>query len=141
MVVRLTLSIFALVLTLLGVVFTIIGLVGTAEDAEGFEGIGPVILGAGLVLVVIVAVLQRGANAEKKRRTQRTSVEVVAAKLNQYTRIGVMLTYDLTVRFADGSTHTRKVLVPPTTPLKAGERVEVVHDPAEPSNFEVGSEA
>ena len=140
MALRLTISIFALVLTLLGIVFTIVGLATTADDAEGFKTVGPAILAAGLVLTAIAFVLHRRAAVERSRRQQRTSVEVVAAKLNQYTRVGVMLTYDLTIRYADGSTHSRKVLVAPGTPLKVGERIDVMHDPQNPGNFEVAED-
>jgi hypothetical protein len=139
MVVRLVVSIFALVLTLLGIVFTILGLLSTAEDADAFKVVGPAVLAAGLLLTAIAFVLFRRAKAERDRRRagSRASVEVVEARLNQYTRIGVMLTYDLTIRYADGATHTRKVLLPPTQPIRAGDRVDVLHDPADPGNFEV----
>lgn len=139
MVLRLVVSIVALVLTLLGTVFTILGLLLESGEEEGFDVVGPSILAAGLALAAIAFVLFRRAAAERGRRLagMSASVEIVEARLNQYTRIGVMLTYDLTIRYADGATFTRKVLVPPTTALRAGERVQVRYDPADPGNFEV----
>ena len=137
MILRLVSGILGIVFLALGIPFLILGFVSNVEDAEGFKAVGAPILAAGLIAGAIFVALGKRARAEKRRRTQSAQVEIVEAKLNQYTRIGVMLTYDLTIRFPDGRAFTRKVLVPPGTPMKSGEITEVRHDPGDLGNFEV----
>jgi hypothetical protein len=141
LVVRLMIAIWALVLLVLGVVFVTLGLV-LGEDQRTFAAIGAVILVPGLALALVSWLLHARAGAARRRRRQgeRAFAEVVHARLHTMTRIGVMLTYTLTVRFAPAgaaeSELTRKVLVPPTHPLQAGQRIEICYDPRDPSNFE-----
>lgn len=137
MIPRLVAGILAIVFLALGIPFLILGFVGEVEDADGFKSSGSAAFAAGLIAAAIFVALTRRAKAQQRRRTQTAQVEIVAARLNQYTRIGVMLTYDLTVRLADGRTFTRKVLVPPTTPLTPGGSAEIRYDPDDPGNFEV----
>ena len=142
MVARLVAAILALVLVLLGIPFLILGFALDGEDAEGFRATGAATLVAGLVAAAVFLVLHRGAAAERSRRQQggRATAEIVEARLHQYTRIGVMLTYTVTIRYAHGfrdRTFTRKLLVPPTLALNAGDQVEVRYDPEDPGNFEI----
>ena len=141
MILRLVAAILAIVFVALGIPFSIIGLVTDAAEADAFGATGLAALAAGLLFAAVFAVLHRRARAERRRRLagSRASVEILEARLNHYTRIGVMLTYDLTIRFADGATFARKVLVPPTAPLKVGERIEVLHEPDDRGNFEVAT--
>ena len=141
MVLRLLIAIWALVLLVLGVVFLTLGLV-LGDDQRAFVVIGAAILAPGLALAVLTWLLHLRARAELRRRREgeRTVAHVVHAHLHTMTRIGVMLTYTLTVRFrpagAAETEVTRKVLVRPTHPLEAGQRIEIRYDPSDPSNFE-----
>jgi uncharacterized protein DUF3592 len=104
-------------------------------------------LALGAALALLAGLLQRRERARRRRRRAgaRALAEVLHARLHTMTRVGVMLTYTVTVRFAaaDGieREHTRTVLVPPTHPLEAGGRIEVCYDPADPENFEPASTA
>ena len=139
MVLRLVAMILGIVFVALGIPFVIIGLV--ADDGGAFLVVGLAALAVGAVMTAVFVTLARRAAAEKGRRSARAEVEVVDARLHQYTRIGVMLTWTATVRYADGRDFTRTVLVAPTIPLAAGERVGVAYDPADPGNFEVVARA
>jgi hypothetical protein len=139
---RLFIAIVALVLTLLGVVFGVLGLV--LEDAEASGILGGVLLAVGLLLAGVALAIHRRLTAQARRRREggRATGDVLEARLHQYTRIGVMLTYTATIRFAaaDGAgvrEYTRRILVPPTVPLEAGGRVEIAYDSSDPANFEV----
>jgi hypothetical protein len=140
-VVRMMIAIWALVLLVLGVVFLTLGLV-LGDNQRAFAAVGAGILAPGLALALFSWLLHSRARAEQRRRREgeRAFAEVVHARLHTMTRIGVMLTYTLTVRFAPAGTAetelTRKVLVPPTHPLQAGQRIEICYDPRDPANFE-----
>ena len=140
-VVRTLIAIWALVLVILGVVFLIVGLVG-GDEQRAFVATGAGTLALGGALALVTWVLHLRARAERRRRREggRATAEVVNARLHTMTRIGVMLTYTLTVRFAPAGAReaefTRQVLVPPTRPLEAGQRIEVCYDPQDPANFE-----
>ena len=142
MAVRIVAGILAIVFLSLGIVFLILGLATDTPDADGFRATGGAIFAAGIVAATIFTLLHRRGAAERRRRQQgaRAYAEIVEARLHQYTRVGVMLTYTLTIRYPDAglgeSSFTRTVLVPPTLALKTGERVEVQYDPADPGNFE-----
>jgi hypothetical protein len=114
-------------------------------DQEGLGSIGAVMLALGLGAALIAWLVHRLARAERARRSERAVAQIIRARLHTMTRIGVMLTYTLTVRFAPSggaeAELTRKVLVPPTHPLEAGERIEILYDPANPGNFEPASAA
>ena len=142
MVTRLVAGILALVFLLLGIPFLILGFALDGEDADGFRASGAITLVVGLLAAGVFLVLQRGAAAERRRRQGRASAEIVEARLHPYTRIGVLLTYTVTIRYTHGArdrTFTRKLLVPPTVPLNAGEQVEVRYDPEDPGNFELAA--
>jgi hypothetical protein len=137
---RLFIAIDALVLTSLGIVFGIVALAGGPNSTAI---VGAVLLPVGLVLAGIAFVLHRRLTAQRRSRREggRASGEVVSARLHEYTRIGVMLTYTATVRFAADGTgvreYTRRLLVPPNVPLQPGGRVEIAYDRSNPANFEV----
>jgi hydrogenase-4 membrane subunit HyfE len=141
LVARMMIAIWALVLLLLGVVFLTLGL-ALGDDQRAFAAIGAAILVVGLALALVTWRLHSRARAERRRRREgeRAFAEVVHARLHTMTRIGVMLTYTLTVRFAPAGTAetqlTRTVLVPPTQSLQPGQRIEICYDPSDPANFE-----
>jgi len=136
MVLRLVTGITGIVATALGLTFTILGLVGPDE----FLPIGIPILAVGLVDLTICAVLFRKAGEQSRRRRdgRRVSAEVVDVKLHPNIRVGVMLTVDLTVQIPStpGGPFTRRVLLPPTFAVGAGDTIELMVDSEDPSNFE-----
>jgi hypothetical protein len=134
MVARLLSGILTAVFLPLGIVFLILG----AATEEGFTGGGAAFAAVGLGCALTFAALMRAEAARRRRRRAglRDGVEVVEATLRPGIRVGVYLTYDLTVRI-DGQTVTQRVLVVPGTELKPGGTVEVFYDPADPANFEV----
>ena len=79
---------------------------------------------------------RRRAAARRRRAGDRAQATIVAARLNPYVRIGVLLSYTLTVRFEPAGEVTRPLLVSPATRLQAGDEIEVAYDPADPANFE-----
>jgi hydrogenase-4 membrane subunit HyfE len=140
-VLRMMTGIWALGLVLLGVVFVTLGVV-LGDDQRAFAVVGTAILGLGLLLALIAWLLRSRARAERRRRREgaRAVAEVLDARLHTMTRIGVMLTYTATVRFASAGAVerdvTRTLLVPPTHPLEAGQRIEICYYPDEPAKFE-----
>lgn len=138
---RMMIAIWALVLLLLGAVFLTLGLV-LGGDQRAFAAVGSGMVALGLALALVTWLLHSRSRAERRRRREgeRAFAEVVHARLHTMTRIGVMLTYTVTVRFAPAGAAatelTRKVLVPPTDPLQAGQRIEICYDPRDPANFE-----
>ncbi|MEA2347879.1 MAG: hypothetical protein QOG62_1666 [Thermoleophilaceae bacterium] len=141
MLLRLLITIWAFVLTLLGVTFLIVGSV-VGGQVQVFVPLGGALSAGALVLWVVAGVLWSRVRAERQRRREgrRVEAEVVEARLHQMTRVGVMLTYTLTVRFSPQGvreeTVTRTVLVPPTLALEPGSKIEIQYDPADPANFE-----
>lgn len=136
---RLMAAIWAVLLSIGGIVLLILPLV-LDGDQVGLAVGGGVMLALGLAAAFVAWLLHARAMAKRQRRTERATAEIVRARLHTMTRIGVMLTYTLTVRFAPSggaeTDLTRKVLVPPTRPLDAGQRIEVLYDPKDPGNFE-----
>ena len=139
-VLRMMTGIWALVVLVLGAVFLLLGVL--LGDEQAFVAVGAGMLALGLVLALVTGLLHSRAQAERRRRREgaRAVAEVLDARLHTMTRIGVMLTYTATVRFAPaGATErdiTRKLLMPPTHPLQAGQRIEICYDPHDPANFE-----
>lgn len=134
MVKRLFSGILTVVFLPLGITFLILG----AASEAGFTGAGAAFTGAGLVCAAVFGLLMRAESVRRRRRREglRADAEVVEAKLNPGIRVGVYLTYDLTVRIA-GQTVSGRVLVVPGTKLEPGGTVAVLYDPGEPANFEV----
>jgi hypothetical protein len=136
-VVRVVIAIWALVLLILGVTFLVLGAVAGQAVVVGVATLAP-----GVLLALVTWVLHARARAERRRRHEgeRVVAEVVRARLHTMARIGVMLTYTLTVRFAPvgaaAAEFTRQVLAPPTHPLRVGQRIEICYDPHDPENFE-----
>ena len=137
--VRLVIAIWALVLLVLGGAFLVVALVAGQDSAVV---VSAATLAPGVLLALLTWWLHARARAERRRRHEgdRAAAEVVRARLHTMTRIGVMLTYTLTVRFAPAGAaageFTRQVLAPPTHPLRAGQRIEICYDPHDPANFE-----
>ena len=139
MVQRLVSGILAAVFLPLGLVFTVIGLV--ADDVDrgepaGFLYVGLPLALAGVGFAIAFALLTRRARRRKARRTQRASAEVVDAHLNTGVRSSGKFALRLTVRFDPAGTRTTTVMWNPLIPIQAGDRIEVLYDPADPANFE-----
>jgi hypothetical protein len=148
-VLRLVLGILALTFVPLGVVFVIVGLVVDEPDRgrpEAFLYIGAPAALAGLAFAVAFIVLWRREAARRRRRRQglRTKAEVVRADVNWHVRVNGRPALHLTVRFpaagtSDG-TVTGTFLARARREPAPGEWIDIVYDPADPSNFEpVGS--
>ena len=145
MVARLVVGILALTLLPLGVVFLAVGAVvdeprrGRPED---FVAAGAVLALVGAGFALAFALLSRRAAARRRRRREgtRAMAEVVRADLNPSVRKGASVLLRLTVRLpaagTPGGTVTGKFFVVPPSPFAVGEQVEIVHDPADPANFE-----
>lgn len=141
MITRLLTGILASVFLPLGVAFTGIGLVADDVDSgspDDFLMIGVPLLAVGLALTAVFGVLMGRARAARRRRREgaRAQATIVHAHLHSGVRMGVLLTYDLTVVFPAGGEVTQRVFVAPNVPLTPGEEIEIAYDPAEPSNFE-----
>jgi hypothetical protein len=145
MVVRLVLGILAVTFLPLGLVFTMIGLV--AEDVDRGEpeafvylGVPLAVLGAAFA-VAFVALMRREAERRRRRRAGlRATVEVVRAQLNASVRSGSRIALNLTVRSPvagppDGTVSTTLLCDPRNAPAE-GSRIDILYDPADPSNFE-----
>jgi hypothetical protein len=138
-VVRLMAAIWSALLLIGGVVLLILPLV-LSGDHGGLAVGGAVMVALGLAAAFFAWLLHLRVIRRRLRRTERASAEVVDAHLHTMTRIGAMLTYTVTVRFAPSAgahgEFTRKLLVPPTHPLEQGKRIDVLYDPRDPGNFE-----
>jgi Protein of unknown function (DUF3592) len=137
-VVRLTAAIWGALLLVGGVVLLILPLVLSGDQAGLAVG-GAAMVALGLAAGLTAWMLHSRVIRKRLRRTERVQAAVVDARLHTMTRIGAMLTYTVTVRFAPlaraEAEYTRKLLVPPTHPLEAGKRIEVLYDPRDPGNF------
>jgi hypothetical protein len=139
MVARLVTGILASVFLPLGVVFTLIGLLAGDVDRgspEGFVYAGLPLLAVGVGLAVAFAVSARRAKETRARRTARTSAEVLEARMNTGVRSSGKFALKLTVRFEPAGTATTSVMWDPMKPLRPGDRIEVLYDPADPGSFE-----
>jgi hypothetical protein len=138
-VIRLMAAIWSALLFVGGVVLVILSLV-LSGDRSGLAVGGAVMVALGLAAALTAWLLHSRVIRKRLRRTERAQADVVQAQLHTMTRIGAMLTYTVTVRFAPlagmEDEFTRKLLVPPTRPLEAGKRIEVLYDPRDPANFE-----
>lgn len=145
MVLRLVLGILAAVFLPLGLVFTVVGL--TANEVDSGEprdflrlGIALAAVGAGFALAFLVASRREAERRRRRREGLRATAEVVRARVNPNVRVGSSVTVDLTVRFATAGTPdgtvTRTLLVAPFSRLEEGATIEILYDPADPSNFE-----
>jgi hypothetical protein len=146
---RLILGILAVTFVPLGVVFVVLGLVIDEPDRgrpEGFLYVGVPLALAGLAFTVAFILLWRREAARRRRRRQglRGRAEVVRADVNWRMRLNGRPALRLTVRISATSTSDGTVSGTFFTgtgyDLKPGEWIDVIYDPADPSNFEpVGS--
>lgn len=139
MVARLLSGILAAVFLPLGIVFALIGLLADDVDRgepEGFlyAGIPLALVGVGFATAFVV--LTQRERARRARRTARATAEVVEARMNTGVRSSGRLALALTVRFDPAGTAGTSVMWDPMQPLRPGDRIEVLYDPAEPSSFE-----
>ena len=142
MVARLLSGILAAVLLPLGLVFGVVGLGADGADGGGPQGfllIGAPLAALGLACAAAFVVLTRREAARRRRRQGGTRVRayVVEARWRPGIRVGAWLTYDLAVRFDPAGEVRQRILVMPGTPLKEGQTIEIVHDPSDPTNFEL----
>jgi hypothetical protein len=140
MVLRLVLGILAVTLLPLGVVFVVVGLLvdePRSGEPESFVYVGAPLALAGLVLATAFAVLQRREIARRRRRRQglRARAEVVTADVNWSVRVNGRPALRLTVRLPGAGTVSGTFLAGREDPAP-GDWIEVLYDPAEPSNFE-----
>jgi hypothetical protein len=137
-VIRLMAAIWGALLLVGGVVLLILPL-ALSGDRTGLAVGGAAMVALGLALGLTAWMLHSRVIRKRLRRTERAPAEVVDSRLHTMTRIGAMLTFTVTVRFAPSAgaeaEFTRKLLVPPTHPLEPGKRIEVLYDPKEPANF------
>jgi hypothetical protein len=142
---RLTLGILAVTLVPLGLVFVVLGLVVDEPDRgrpEAFLYLGAPLALVGLAFTAAFIVLWRREATRRQRRRQglRTRAEVVRADVNWRVRVNGRPALRLTVRFPAASTSDGTVsgtfLAGARHDLTPGEWIDIVYDPAEPSNFE-----
>jgi hypothetical protein len=144
-VLRLVVGILAVTFLPIGLTFTIIGLVVDEPDrgrpeAFLYTGIALGLVGAGFALAFVVLWRREAERRRRRREGLRTTAEVVRAKLNPNVRTGSSMAMNLTVRFPSAGTPDgtvrRTLFVEPSSRLTEGARIEIVYDPADPSNFE-----
>lgn len=126
-VVSLVSGILALTLIPLGIVFVFLE-----------PPLGLIFLGVGVFCGLAALLTLRAGRARSARedaaRVSRGSAEVVEAKHNYYSEIGVRHPLKLTVELAGGR-RTRTLYVPSHIDWKPGERIEVAFAPEDPGNF------
>jgi hypothetical protein len=147
-VLRLILGILAVTFVPLGVVFVVLGLVVDEPDRgrpEAFVYVGAPLALTGLAFTVAFILLWRREAARRRKRRQglRTRAEVVRADLNFGVRLNGRPALRLTVRFPAASTLGGTVsgtfFGGARYDLAPGEWIDIVYDPADPSNFEPAS--
>jgi hypothetical protein len=146
---RLTLGILAVTFVPLGVVFVVLGLVVDEPDRgrpEAFLYVGAPLALAGLAFTVAFILPWRREAARRLSRRQgvRTKAEVVRADVNWRVRLNGRPALRLTVRFPAASTSDGTVsgtfLAGAGHDLAPGDWIDIIYEPADPSNFEpVGS--
>jgi hypothetical protein len=145
MVYRLLAGILAAVFLPLGVVFVVVGLLVDHPDRgkpEDFVYIGVPFLVAGVALAATFVVLWRREAGRRRRRRQglRTGAEVVRAELDWRVRVNGRPLLRLTVRLpgalSGDSTVSGAFISRDGSLPAAGARIDVLYDPADPSNFE-----
>jgi hypothetical protein len=140
MVLRLVFGILALTFLPLGVIFTVIGLTVDEVD-EGdpkvFAYIGIPLLVVGLGFAIAFFVLWRKERARRARRRAglRARAEIVSADVNWKVRVNGKPALRLTVRWGD-TTASGTFLAGGDYSLRTGDTIEVLYDPADPTNFE-----
>jgi hypothetical protein len=136
---RLLTGILASVFLPLGMIFSLIGLLADDVDRgspEGFLYAGLPLLAVGAGFAVAFAVSARRAKQKRARRTARTTAEVVEARMSTGVRSSGKFALKLTVRFEPAGTATTSLMWDPMQPLRPGDRIEVLYDPAAPGSFE-----
>jgi hypothetical protein len=142
-VLRLVFGILALTFVPIGVIFTVIGLTVDEVDEgdpQAFVYIGIPILAVGLGFAGAFFVLWRKDRARRARRRAglRARAEILSANVNRSVRVNGKPALKLTVRFGD-TTASGTFLAGGDYSLRTGDTIEVLYDPAEPTNFEPAS--
>jgi len=143
MVLRLVFGILALTFVPIGVIFTVIGLTVDEVD-EGdpqvfaYIGIPMLVVGLGFAGAFFVRWRKERARRARRRAGLRARAEIVSADVNWSVRVNGKPALKLTVRFGD-TTASGTFLAGGDFSLRTGDTIEVLYDPAEPSNFEPAS--
>ena len=122
----------------LGLTFLIVGLL--VDDGRTFVVIGAIALGIGLAFAISFAsLLRRHRTRDARRQAEgiRGIAVVEAVELKPHIRNGVLLTYDVTLRFEAAGRISSRVAVVPGTELVERAEVPILYDPMEPANFEI----
>jgi Protein of unknown function (DUF3592) len=141
MALRITSGILAATFLPLGVVFTLVGVLDKHPDRGSprvFVYVGIPFAVAGVACATVFLVLWRREAARRRVRRQglRTSAEVIRADVNWSVRVNGRPTLKLTVRLP-GQDAVSGTFLAGNGPLPApGARIDVLYDPADPSNFE-----
>jgi hypothetical protein len=141
MVGRLVTGILAVVFLPLGVFFTLVGLLVDDID-EGdpivfvFVGVPFLLVGVGCAIAFVSLMRRERARRARRRAGLRASAEVVNAYYQWNVRVKGRPALQLTVRIGDNTVSGMFLSRDPQPPT-AGSSVDVLYDPADPSNFEL----
>jgi hypothetical protein len=141
MIARLLSGILAVVFLPLGLAFLGVGLF--VEDVDsgspaGFARLGAACAVAGVGFALVFALLMRkeAKRRERRRAGLRASVEVLASEVRHGVQSNRKRGLRLTVRGPSGEPLSGQLLALPEAAPAAGDRIEILYDPAEPENFE-----
>jgi hypothetical protein len=138
---RIVTGILAVVFLPLGIAFLVIGLAvdePRSGEPEAFLYLGAALAAVGVAFATTFIVLSRREAARRRRRREglRARAEIVEADVNWSVRVNGRPALRLTVRFQPAGTVSGTFLAGGSYDLAVGETIEVLYDPAEPSNFE-----
>src|SRR5829696_3201332 len=141
-VVPLVTAIWAVVLCVLGVVFLPLGLGFVIYSTSGIAAVGTSLLALGLPLALVAWLLGSRVRAQRRRRRGggRAFAKVVYARLHPMTRMGVLLTCTVTVRFVPAgapwrSSSRRRCSCRRRTCSKPASGSRSCCDPRDPADF------
>jgi hypothetical protein len=141
MVARLVLGILAVTFLPLGLVFLLVGLLVDEPDSGSpiaFVVVGGALAAVGAVLAAGFVVLWRREAARRRRRQQGllARATVVSADLNWSVRVNGRPALELTVDLPGAGRVSGQFVSRDARELSPGSEIDVLYDPAEPSNFE-----
>jgi hypothetical protein len=121
---RLLTGILAVVFLPLGITFAIVS----------GAGVGAPFLAVGAAFAAVFLALLRKERGRRARRQLRATAEVVSSKINHGVQLNAKRQLVLTVRIPGAGEASGSFFWLPSNPV--GERIDVLYDPADPSNFE-----
>ena len=110
------------------------------DDGKPFVICGAVAIGIGIAFAISFVSLTRRFRTRDERRKRegvRDTALVEKAELKTHIRNGVLLTYDVTLRFDAAGKISSRVAVVPGTGLVEGTEIPILYDPMEPANLEI----